>query len=124
MNRSRPLGRTPLHFVLLALALALACVAALPERATAGEGGQSSDFVSVRVHVLDPPEVTPGDDDQPTIVSRKRARQVQLAAEPSGGGPGGSAIPVEEPRSTIWSRWTEPFRAFVGRLGLLLRMPS
>jgi hypothetical protein len=124
MSRSTPLGRIFLRFVILALVLV--CVAGSPNPAAAGGEDQSgtSDFVSNRTHVIDPPVIEPGDDDQPTIVARKRSRQVQLATDPGEGGSGGGAAPVDQPRSSIWARWAEPFRAFVGRLGTLLRMPS
>ena len=125
MSRSVPVVPIPLRFVILASLLALVSVLVSPGPAIAGDESQSnvSDYVQTRVHVLDPPEVTPGDDDQPTIVTRKRARQIQLVSE-SGGGESGGATPVSEPRPAIWLQWTESFRAFVGRLGMLLRMPS
>jgi len=127
MSRSMPLGRTFLRFVILACLFVLACVAGAPDRAMAGGEDHSgtSDFVSMRRHVVDPPVIEPGDDDQPTIVARKRSRQVQLATDAGNDGSGGGgAAPVDQPRPSIWARWAEPFRAFVGRLGTLLRMPS
>jgi hypothetical protein len=128
MSRSISLGRTFLRSAILALPLVLACLAGTPDRALAGgeDKSNTSDYVSTRRHVIDPPVIEPGDDDQPTIVTRKRARQVQLAADSGsdGSGGGGGAAPVGQPRPSIWARWTEPFRAFMGRGGILLRMPS
>lgn len=79
-------------------------------------------YVQVRVSTLDPPIVAPGDDDQPTIGSRKRGRQVDFGTSPE------NPPPVEK-AATRPSRtgvgWFQSIREFVGHLGvLLLRMPS
>ena len=127
MSRSVPLGRIPLHLLILTFLLVLVCIAGLPGRAVASGDGQSdaSDYLNARVHVIDPPAIEPGDDDQPTIVARKRSRQVQVSSEPGGqSSSGGGAAQVNTPRPGIWASWTEMFRAYVGRLGMLLRMPS
>lgn len=120
MTRRTNLGPHYLSLILPALFIVFAFGSSA---ALAGEEcATPGNYAQVRVSTLDPPVIAPGDDDQPTISSRKRERQLGISASPESPTPAGTV--VAKPSGTGMS-WIQRFRVFVGRLGvLLLRMPS
>jgi hypothetical protein len=120
MTRRTKMGPQFLSLILpvLFIVCSFGSSAALPgEECTA-----PSSYAQVRVSTLDPPVIAPGDDDQPTIGSRKRERQLGISSSPESPTPAGTA--VAKPFGTGIS-WIQRIRVFMGRLGvLLLRMPS
>jgi len=104
----------PVFFIVCAIGVSVA---------VAGEESTTpGNYVQIRVGTYEPPVVTPGDDDQPTIGSRKRGSQVYVAASPENRSSLGNA---GTKASGTGMSWIQSIRWWMGRLGvLLLRMPS
>jgi hypothetical protein len=120
MTRSTTVG-PQFQSLILPVLFFVCCLGGTTARA-GEEGGAASGYVQIRVSTLDPPVIAPGDDDQPTIGSRRGARQAGISATPQEPTSAGTAVmrPSESGPS-----WMPRIRVFVGRLGfLLLRMPS
>jgi len=123
MSRRIPSASAAFWTALTLVVILGSCLIASPTFAgEMGSGGGDESVMQETRHSIDnPPEVIePGDDDQPTIGKK---RGVVICAPAPGSAATAVRTPSDDSESMV-SGWVKTIRAFVGRLGSMLRLPS